>query len=189
MTVGSTMSGAARNRSRRGGQTGGSSRPRLSVEQKHAMSFTCTRYVPPMRPSPRQNTPRIRVVRQYEGMPDASSHMWTPYPADLFTGAMSGFDTCYIHRIACWTRNLAQSTGKANMPSLNITYCRPGNGAFASPEYVNVAGAYNENARVGFHVPNNIAGPWQKADQFKYISIQVEDIVTDVTLEVDATYC
>lgn len=170
---------------RRGGRRGG----RLPAPQRHALSVTCERYIPPPRPLPRQDLPRFRVVRIYDGTPDAATHQWTPYSVAFFVGSLSGFSQMYVHRIAVWTENQAQATGKAQYPELGLKYCRPNDGQVCSPQYNAKAGAYNENACVGMHVPSHLSGPWLKSEEHAVVYISVNDIVNSLSIEIDATYC
>lgn len=174
----------------------------LPAHLKHEVAVTLTKYVPPMRPWPREAAFKVRRVlqRSFKCVQDSSVEtqgLFSTNPADWFNSefSSSGFEFIFVHRVAVWSEIVVPGTGQTVFPTL-IVYFNDTNGTSLYPDFRGSAGAYNERARVGFYVPSHLSGPFSKNSTKELVNGKVFNSynvgtfpVQSVLIELDITYC
>lgn len=141
---------------------------------KRQCSTTLLRYVPPNVPPPRVEAGSWRRMIS-GGLPlvqDATS-AWIGI-RDFKIGALfndefntTGFQTVFIHRASFWSGVVIPGTGKTIFPNIRVHYSDVNRVSSSAtprvfPSFEGRAAAYNHRAKVGFHIPAHLSGPWHK---------------------------
>lgn len=169
---------------------------------KHEVSVTLTRYVPPLRPRPREQAFKVRRVLQrsvvcVQDSSDPTQANFSVTPSMFFNASYSttGFEALFVHRVAIWTGIVVPGTGQTVFAGLRA-YFNDLNGVSLYPDFKASAGAYNERARVGFYVPSHLSGPFKSNSTKDMINGQVYNEssqgnfpVHTILCEIDATFC
>lgn len=168
----------------------GRGRARAPAQTRQAVSVTLTRYVPPAVPRPRERAPRFRVCLQLSvDLTGSGAKEIAPLPSLWFGSeySTSGFDAVLFHRLAFWTVSVAPASGQDLFPEMTVHY-RLSSGVETYPSYTAVAAGYNLAARLGFHIPSHMSGPYAKGSTTAFCRVSANDIVTRVRIEADVTF-
>lgn len=151
--------------------------PKVSKEERHKLSATITRYVPPLDPPERADSLQwVRVVQMTQALvqstTDAKVGIWQPYPLALFEGGFSttGFDGFFLHRVSVWSGMVIPGSGRTVFPTVRISH--QFNKQVVEPRFTFRAPGYNLRAHGGYHVPNHISGPYRKDLQESFITVE-----------------
>lgn len=182
-----------RGRGRRGRGRGSRQTNRLPIQSKHDLSVTLTPYIPPVDPPQRNLKQKIRRVIQ-EGIGLASGgggKAVDVLPSTFFAAkfGLDGFTQFYLHRVSVWTSAEVTEAGASLMPSLQCIYYTPAN-VEVYPSFIDDAPAYNYRAKVGFHVPVHLSGPYLKSSTTRFLYLlNSNSAVSSCLVEIDATFC
>lgn len=178
---------------------------KLPPQQRHALSVSYTRYVPPAHPPPREQAARWRrVVQVTENLTQDSSNPWKGVanvsPSSFFvsTTSLTGFDAFFLHRVTVWTGVVVPASGQTVWPTLSVRMA-DNNGQVQWPSYVDHAPSYNFRSRIGLNVPSHLSGPYMQNSTKRFIDIEVYNEgaqgrgektvgILTVVLEIDATF-
>ena len=153
------------------------------------MDVTLSRYVPPVTPRPRVEAIRVRCVI-FEIF-TLSNSVVTVKPSGFFADIFSttGFDAISFHRVAVWSGAVMKSepTDFNPVPDIRVHYILP-DGNTAWPSFQSTAAGYNLVARVGFHVPSHMSGPFTKNNTTGFLRVEASEGVHSVRVEIDATF-
>lgn len=131
----------------------------------------------------------------------SSSTTWQgiaePLPSILFTTttSLNGFDAVFIHRVSVWSEVVVPGNGQTVWPTLQVHMADP-TGQLLWPSFNDHAPGYNLRARVGFHVPAHLSGPYLANSTKRFMQVQAYGAdqsgtftVKTVTIEVEGTWC
>lgn len=177
-------------------------RARVSAEMRHKTAVTLTKYVPPLHPRPREAAFKVRrVIQKSIKLTQSSSNPAIGEiaiaPKDWFTAEFSttGFEYLFLHRVAIWSEIVVPGTGQTVFPNILVYHNFPA-GVSLYPNFRGTCGAYNERARVGYYVPNHLAGPYSSTETKTMIDGRVFNSdnlgtfpVQSIQVEVDVTFC
>lgn len=154
--------------------------------------YAITRYIPRADPPQRQRAPRVELCfSTYAAFTD---NQVQPLPSIFFASefSTSGFDAFILKRVAVWTEDVITATTSSSSTFSNptaVVHHLLSDGTEVWPSYSDTAGTALGRARVGYHVPPHLSGPYLKNSTKGFCRVSSTGASKGCRVEILAIFC